>query len=185
MSTDQRVADAARAVHEGGVIAYPTEAVWGLGCDPWNRTATERLLHLKQRPMEKGLIVIAGHRDQFSAILANLPEEWVARLDESWPGPNTWLVPHQNLFPEWVTGEHPTVALRVTNHPLVQQLCAQTGPIISTSANLAGEPAARSYDEVADIFAGQTDYILNGELGGNKNPSLIRDLASGAIVRPA
>src|SRR5690606_32756593 len=118
--------------------ACPTEAVWGLGCDPWNGLAVDRLLALKQRPMKKGLILVAADISQFSELLYDLPEDWQATLKASWPGPNTWLVPHRGRLPGWITGQHASVALRVTDHPLLAELCALTGPLVSTSANPSG-----------------------------------------------
>jgi len=153
-----RVQEAAREIRAGAVIAYPTEAVWGLGCDPWNEDAVDRLLAIKGRSVDKGLILIAD---------------------------NTWLVPHQDLLPEWITGVHDTVALRVSDHPLVRDLCSLVGPLISTSANPQGRPAARTRIRVEQYFRGQVDLVLGGNLGGRKNPSLIRDLASGEVVRPS
>ena len=175
----------ARIVREGGVIAYPTEAVWGLGCDPWNEMAVDRLLALKDRPVHKGLILVADNIRQFDFLLDDLPERWVDRLASTWPGPNTWLVPHQGLLPEWISGQHDTVALRVSDHPLVRDLCALTGPLVSTSANPAGRPSARSRLRVEQYFHQQLDGVLGGALGGRRNPSLIRDLRSGDVVRPS
>lgn len=138
MASNWQIQQTARVVREGGVIAYPTEAVWGLGCDPWNEAAVDRLLALKERPMHKGLIVVADDIEQFNFLLDDLPDIWQERLAGSWPGPNTWLVPHQNRLPEWVTGEHDSVALRVSDHPLVRALCRYTGPLISTSPTRRG-----------------------------------------------
>lgn len=180
-----QVQQAAQVVRRGGVIAYPTEAVWGLGCDPWDELAVERLLALKDRPVHKGLILVAADMEQFDFLLEDLPEIWLARLAGSWPGPNTWLVPHQNRLPEWITGHHDSVALRVSAHPLVRELCALTGPLVSTSANPAGRPSARSRLRVEQYFPRQLDKVLGGALGGRKNPSLIRDLISGDVVRPS
>jgi L-threonylcarbamoyladenylate synthase len=177
----QRVAGVVRA---GGVIAYPTEAVWGVGCDPWNEDAVYRLLALKARPVEKGLILVAGRMEQFDFLLDGLPSAWLAQLRQSWPGANTWLVPHQGLLPEWISGRHDSVALRVSAHPEVAALCALTGPLVSTSANPAGRPAARSRLRVEQYFHGQLDALLGGALGGRRNPSLIRDLRTGQVVRP-
>jgi len=178
-----RIQQVARVVRAGGVIAYPTEAVWGLGCDPWDAAAVQRLLELKMRPMEKGLILVAAHIDQFDFLLDDLPERWLDRLVGTWPGPNTWLVPHRERLPEWITGQHDSVALRVSNHPLVARLCALTGPLVSTSANPAGRPAARSRLRVEQYFPGQLDAVLNGPLGGRRNPSTIRDVRSGEVIR--
>lgn len=183
MVSSWRVQQAAREVRAGAVIAYPTEAVWGLGCDPWNEDAVYRLLALKSRPVDKGLILVADDISQFDFLFEDFPEDWITRMSSTWPGPNTWLVPHQGLLPEWVTGKHDTVALRVTDHPQVRALCALVGPLISTSANPAGRPAAKSRLRVEQYFRGDLDLVLGGLLGGRRNPSVIRDLATGEVVR--
>ncbi|WP_271409927.1 L-threonylcarbamoyladenylate synthase [Pseudomonas sp. Q1-7] len=183
MVSSWRVQQVARVVREGGVIAYPTEAVWGVGCDPWNEDAVYRLLALKERPVEKGLILVADTIRQFDFLLEGLPEAWIDKLASTWPGPNTWLVPHQDLLPEWITGRHDSVALRVSDHPLVRDLCALTGPLVSTSANPAGRPAACSRLRVQQYFGDELDAVLGGALGGRRNPSVIRDLASGRVLR--
>jgi L-threonylcarbamoyladenylate synthase len=185
MVSKWRVQRVAQVVRQGGVIAYPTEAVWGLGCDPWNAEAVFRLLALKERPMEKGLILVADSIHQFDFLLADLPDAWQDRLASTWPGPNTWLVPHQDRLPEWIVGKHASVALRVSDHPLVRDLCALTGPLVSTSANPGGRPAARSRLRVEQYFPRQLDAVLDGPLGGRRNPSIIRDLLTGEVVRPA
>ncbi len=185
MVSSWRVQQTARVVRRGGVIAYPTEAVWGLGCNPWDSTAVYRLLALKQRPMSKGLILVADNIRQFDFLLADLPHVWQDQLSSTWPGPTTWLVPHQNRLPEWITGDHSSVAIRVSDHPLVRDLCALTGPLVSTSANPSGRPPALSRLRIEQYFAGQLDGVLDGRLGGRKKPSQIRDLLSGAQVRSA
>jgi len=180
-----RLGQIRRVLQSGGVIAYPTEAVWGLGCNPWQAAAVERVLWLKQRPVEKGLILIAGDMQQFDFLLWDLPRSQLAKLQLSWPGPNTWLVPHQGRLPPWVTGDHATVALRVSDHPLVRQLCAACGPLISTSANPAGRPPARSRLRVEQYFHGELDDVVPGVLGLQRNPSMIRDLQTDSVIRPA
>lgn len=185
MASHWQLLQTAQKIRHGGVIAYPTEAVWGLGCDPWNGAAVRRLLALKSRPMHKGLILVAARATQFDFLLNDLPGEWLLRLADSWPGPNTWLVPHQGRLPAWITGRHATVALRVSDHPLVRELCQHTGPLVSTSANPAGRPAARSRLRVEQYFHGRLDAVLGGPLGGRRNPSLIRDLVTGKVIRPS
>lgn len=185
MASSWRLQQVARCLDRGGVIACPTEAVWGLGCDPWNAGAVDRLLALKQRPMAKGLILVAADISQFADLLHDLPDDWQATLGASWPGPNTWLVPHRGRLPHWITGQHASVALRVTDHPLLRQLCALSGPLVSTSANPSGRPAARSRLRVQQYFGDRLDDVLDGPLGGRRSPSTIRDLASGAVLRGA
>ncbi|MBA1203871.1 L-threonylcarbamoyladenylate synthase [Pseudomonas capeferrum] len=184
MVSSWRVQQAAREIRAGAVIAYPTEAVWGLGCDPWNEEAVDRLLAIKSRSVDKGLILIADNIRQFDFLFEDFPQDWLDRMASTWPGPNTWLVPHQDLLPEWVTGVHDTVALRVSDHPVVGELCALVGPLISTSANPQGRPAAKTRLRVEQYFRGDLDLVLGGALGGRKNPSVIRNLVTGEVVRP-
>ena len=129
--------EAATTLHRGGVIAYPTEAVWGLGCDPSNEAAVARLLALKQRPVDKGLILVAGTLEQFHGLLDwdALPTDRSEAVFASWPGPHTWIVPTSGRVPHWITGAHDGVAVRVSAHPQVVALCdAFGGPLVSTSA---------------------------------------------------
>ncbi|HEY5718044.1 MAG TPA: Sua5/YciO/YrdC/YwlC family protein [Motiliproteus sp.] len=176
---------AVRALTAGGVIAYPTEAVWGLGCDPWQRRAVERLLALKQRPMHKGLIMVAASQSQIAPLLQSLDSSERLRLDLSWPGPVTWLLPDPaDWVPAWVKGTHSSVAVRVSDHPQVAKLCsAFGGPLVSTSANVAGQEPARAAADVRQAFSRQLDYLLPGPLGGLDRPTQIRDLRSGTVLR--
>ena len=184
MTTAAEVDTAVRALREGGVIACPTEAVWGLSCDPDNDEALAQLMRLKDRDPAKGVILVAASINQFQPWLTQLPLALHAPLVASWPGPNTWLVPDNGRSHGMVRGAHSKVALRVTDHPLMQALCeAFGGPLVSTSANVAGDPPATSEDEVRAVFGDQLAAIVSGELGGNSRPSTIRDLASGYVVR--
>lgn len=185
MSQASQIAHAVAALRRGGVIAYPTEAVWGLGCDPDNDEALTRLLRLKQRDPAKGVILVAGSISQFAPWLAGLPLELHAPLAASWPGPNTWLVPDNGRSHSLVRGGHARVALRVSAHPWVAALCdAFGGPIVSTSANKASEPPAMSADQVRRVFDDELDAIVEGDLGGLERPSTIRDLVTGQLMRP-
>lgn len=174
---------AARVIQRGGVIAYPTEAVWGLGADPFHRHAVEHILYLKRRPVTKGVILVAASAEQFHFILQHLPFEQQCTLLASWPGPRTWLVPHLQLVPEWIHGQHQTVALRVSAHPVVRALCQLTGgPIVSTSANPQGLAPARFGYRARQYFGRQVEYAP-GQVDLAAKPSEIRDLASGQIMR--
>lgn len=176
---------AARLLHRGGVIAYPTEAVWGLGCNPFDPDAVDYLLSLKQRPQSKGLILIAASIDQIEPFIDHLDDLQRQRLKNSWPGPVTWLVPDNHRAPPAITGDFDTLALRVTAHPIAAALCrAFGGPIVSTSANIQGRPPARTRLEVRRYFRNALDAMTPGEIGNQANPSEIRHLVSGQIVRP-
>ena len=179
------LATACRHLRAGGVIAYPTEAVWGLGCDPDNRKAVESVLALKQRPLEKGLILVAANIEQLGPLLDELSDSQREQLEASWPGPTTWLIPDPNdHFPRWIKGCHESVAIRVSNHSLVKALCKAYGkPIVSTSANVAGEKEIRSRLILERRFGHKLDYIVPGELGAAAQTSEIRDLVSGHKLR--
>ena len=173
-------------LHAGGLIAYPTEAVYGLGCDPMNVDAVETLLLLKHRPWQKGLILIASSIEQLQPYLQPVDPKYQSKLDVSWPGPNTWLIPASEECPQWIRGNHTTVAVRVTAHPLVRELCDTFGgAIVSTSANHAGKHPARSPLKVLRDLGGEVDYCLHGGLGGDDQPTVIRDLQSGTTLRGA
>lgn len=174
---------ARRILRRGGVIAYPTEAVWGLGCDPLDRDAVAHLLGLKGRAASKGLILVAADFGQLEPLLEPLAEADRSRVFAAWPGPVTWLLPARAHLPSWLRGGHATLAVRVSDHPVVQALCrAFGGPLVSTSANRSGGRPARSALEVRRIFGEALDLIVPGELGGRERPSEIRDL-SGRVLR--
>jgi L-threonylcarbamoyladenylate synthase len=175
---------ARRVLLEGGIVAYPTEAVYGLGCDPLNARAVVRLLELKGRSWKKGLILIASHRHQLDDWIEPLGISTEQQLEQTWPGPVTWLLPARPEVPEWLRGEHTTMAVRVTAHPLAAALCdAFGGPIVSTSANLVGRRPARSILQLQREMGDQIDYLLHGEVGDQPQPTEIRDAASGRVVR--
>ncbi len=179
-----RLSAAVQALRNDGVVACPTEAVWGLSCDPDSELAVSRLLQLKGRPVAKGLILVAASASQFGFLLADLADEQKAQLEQSWPGPSTWLVPHNGRVQGWIHGDHDTIAIRVSGHPIVQALCqAWGGPLVSTSANPAGAQAARAGFQVLRYFGGELDGMLPGHVGGDARPSQIRDLASGELLR--
>lgn len=173
------------SLHQEQVIAYPTEAVFGLGCDPDSELAVNKLLALKQRPWEKGLILIADNYEQLKSYIddSQLTEEQKQAMFAMWPGPVTWVLPAKATTPKWLTGQFDTLAVRVTDHPLVKELCRQYGkPLVSTSANLSGLEPCRTTDEVVAQFKDSIP-ILDGAVGGRQNPSEIRDAKTGQLYR--
>ena len=182
--SELRLAAALAALENEGVVACPTEAVWGLSCDPDSEGAVARLLALKHRPVEKGLILVAASENQLAFLLADLPATQRDTLSASWPGPNTWLVPHRDRVQPWIHGRFPSVAVRVSAHPVVRALCDSFGgPLVSTSANPAGAQPPKAAFQVLRYFGDRLDGLLPGEVGGASGPSQIRDLASGALIR--
>jgi L-threonylcarbamoyladenylate synthase len=171
-------------VRQGGILAYPTEAVYGLGCDPFNADAVYRLLALKKRPVHKGLILIADRFERLSPLLGKLPEERLEAIKKTWPGPVTWVMPAAVDVPGWLTGAHSTLAVRVTAHPLAAALCrAVESPLVSTSANQSQRPPARTALEVLLRCESQVDFILHGATGTQRRPTQIRDAATDHILR--
>lgn len=180
-----RLSSIARVLADGAVIAYPTEGVWGLGCRPEQRAAVEHILTLKQRSWRQGLILVAADIEQFAPLIEGLPPADLRTLETHWPGPVTVLVPDlADRVPPWVKGRHETVALRVSDHPVVRDLCLAAGsPLVSTSANVSGAPAARNELAVRAAFGNRVDCYINGETGGQQGPSRIIDLRTGQQLR--
>jgi len=177
---------AAQAIAAGGIIAYPTEGVYGLGCDPANAAAVLRLLRLKRRPLDKGLILIAADLEQLLPYIAEPTAEQLQRIGSSWPGPVTWLLPARPSTPVWLTGAHDTLAVRVTRHPVAAALCrACHGALVSTSANRHRLEPARTALQVRRQFPTELDAIVHGTASHRSGPTEIRDARSGAVIRPA
>jgi len=180
------VKQAAQVLKAGGVIAYATEAIFGLGCDPHNPQALQKLLLLKRRPAAKGLILIAGDEQQVHPYLdlAQISDAMWQPVRASWPGPVTWILPANPSVSALLCGEHDSLAVRVSAHPQVQALChAFAGAVVSTSANLSEQAPAKTVDEVMAQFPGSLDLILIGKTGGADKPSEIRDALTGKIIR--
>ncbi|MFO7953381.1 L-threonylcarbamoyladenylate synthase [Thioalkalivibrio sp.] len=176
----------AQAVRDGGVIAYPTEAVFGLGCRPDAPEAIERILEIKGRPAAKGMIVVTDTLERLGDWLAPLPDAHRPAIEASWPGPTTWLLPVTAECPPLLRGDHDSLAVRVTAHPATRALCAAAdSALVSTSANRAGAEPCRNWDCAASQLGTGIDAILQAECGGRDAPSAIRDARTGAWLRGA
>ncbi|MGV6826572.1 MAG: Sua5/YciO/YrdC/YwlC family protein [bacterium] len=179
-----RIDQVARKLRLGGVIAYPTEAVYGLGCDPLNADSVMRLLALKQREVSKGLILIAADFSQLRPFVKSLPEPQMEKVLATWPGPFTWIFPAAPHAPHWITGGRDSIAVRVSAHPVVQQLCkAFGGALISTSANQSGLEPARTALQVTLQFGDSLDAIVTGPVDETANPTQIIDAMTNEQVR--
>lgn len=211
--TTDSVIQAASWLRSGQLLAYPTESVWGMGCDPFNENAVRELLSIKQRPIDKGMIVVTDSSQRIEPLLTSLSPTQRRAVIASWQiDPNksnrqaqTWLLPIDNslkvAIPTWITGNHQSVAVRVIAHPLIQQLCEQLvandnpyGFIVSTSCNLSGQPPALSLQQAQDYFLNNTDSrtqshltqqvgFLSGETLGYKLPSQINNALTGKLIR--
>ena len=176
---------AARILHLGGILAYPTEAVYGLGCDPLNEQSVQRLLAIKQRPVHKGLILIGADLAHVRPYMQAVDEASLRRVLDTWPGPATWLLPAASRVPPWITGQYDSIALRLTAHPPAAALCrAFGGAIVSTSANMSKRPPARTSLQARIRCTNQPDMILSGATGDLDSPTPIRDALTGHLVRP-
>lgn len=174
------------ALTDEKVIAYPTEGVFGVGCDPDSSEAVKNLLAVKERAVEKGLILIAASYEQLIPYIdeSQLSEEQIANVKSTWPGPVTWIMPAGEKATPWVTGQFDSIAVRVSDHPLVQMLCQAFGkPITSTSANLSGLPPCMTAQEVEDQLGDRLGAIVYGETGGRDKPTEIRDARTLAVIR--
>ncbi|UUM30661.1 L-threonylcarbamoyladenylate synthase [Vibrio japonicus] len=177
---------ALNALKNGEVIAYPTEGVFGVGCDPDNAEAIKKLLALKQRPVEKGLILIAANYEQLLPYIdeSQLTQAQLDKVHQSWPGPVTWIMPCSDKVSSWVSGQFDSIAVRVTDHPLVQKMCNEFGkPLTSTSANLTGQPPCMTTEQVEQQLGDRLVAILEGETGGRDKPSEIRDAKTSQVLR--
>lgn len=182
LSVDQAVT----SLRAGKLVAYPTESVYGLGCDPDNEAAVHSLLTVKSRSPEAGLILISDSFDRFSPYIKPVPEDLMSKAFTSWPGPVTWLFPRASSVPDWLAGKHSTIALRVSAHPVCRALCKAFGSaIVSTSANPGTFAPALTAAQVNDYFADRIDGVVEGALGDASGPSEIRDLVGDTVVRAA
>ncbi|MBC7989215.1 MAG: Sua5/YciO/YrdC/YwlC family protein [Luteimonas sp.] len=181
------VVEAAALLRRGGVVAYPTEAVWGLGCDPSDEAAVSRLLALKQRAVDKGLILVAASMPQLDGLVdwRVLPEVRREAVFATWPGPHTWIVPATVRVPRWITGVHDrNVAVRISAHAVVAALCEAFGaPLVSTSANRAGMPPPYDVSAIDATLRAGLDGLVEGDTGHLLQPTPIRDARSGDVLR--
>lgn len=203
MISEMKTTDPTTASHwlkKGKLLAYPTESVWGIGCDAFNEDAVKQVLTIKNRPIDKGMIVVTDSMDRLAPLLDELTNEQKQTLANSWESANnnpqseqatTWLLPiAKNItIPTWITGKHNSLAVRVIAHPLIKQLCGNMvsadnpfGFVISTSCNPAGDSPAKNYDDALAYFGNNIGYLQGDTLGYNK-PSQIMDIMSGQVIR--
>lgn len=171
------------AVSRGAVFGYPTDTIWGFGCHPLIANSVSRILQIKNRSPDKGLILLSSRLEYCAAYLsADMEQLKPIRLPST--RPTSWLVPASSFCPPWIRGNFPTVAIRITDHPLLQILCDRLeAPIVSTSANRAGKATVRNSLQLRKQFGDELDFIVTGFAPGSGRPSEIKSLSSGIIVR--
>jgi L-threonylcarbamoyladenylate synthase len=179
----RKIKRSVKILRDGGIIAYPTEGVFGLGCDPFNETAVLRLLKIKRRKIDKGLILIAANWQQVKNLVKiNLNKCCVIKKENK--NPITWVFPATKKVPHWISGRFNSIAIRVTKHPVAKKLCQKFGgPIVSTSANLAGKAPAKNFKQIEKQFVAMIDFVVPGKVGNLKKPTQIRDAVSNRLIR--
>lgn len=184
LSSGNDLAAAVKCLEAGGIIAYPTEGVFGLGCDPFDVEAVQRIIVLKGRTSHQGFILLVHDWEQVDRLAAPLSEEVKQQMQATWPGHHTWLLPKSDHVPRWLTGQYDTIACRMPAFSHLRALLsAYGGPIVSTSANLHGQPPCMSEDSVAATFQDGIDYLLSGPLGGASGVSKIQSALTGEFIR--
>ena len=167
----------------GEVIGYPTEAVYGIGCDPWNQSSVEKIAKIKGRESSKTFLMVASSIDQLTDLIdiSTLSRQ----VTSSWPGHTTWLITAKENVPYWLQDEQTNkVGIRISNHPLVRKLCNEFGkPIISTSANLSGKEEIKNQQEFMKTFSSDINYLVDGDLGDYDKASVIIDMETNKKIR--
>lgn len=184
MAGSQNIRHAVRVLRAGGIIAYPTEGVFGLGCLPENHSAVSEILAIKGRDQSRGLVLIVSDPEQVFEWI-DLPHKELD-LKSTSERPVSWIIPASENAPVWISGDHDSVAVRLATHPVANALCTKAdSAIVSTSANITGHAPARNSLLLRRQFDALVDYIVPGECGPARGPSEIRDYLTGEIVRPA
>lgn len=178
--------DLLNQLRQNKVIIYPTESVFGLGCDPDSKVAISNLLHIKRRSWKKGLILVAANYKQLLKYINDiyLNDNQKSHVFSTWPGPVTWVFPARLNTPFWLTGQFSSIAVRVSHFEPIKRLCLSFGkPLVSTSANLTGYPPARTITEVYKQLGLYNMSVMNECVLGLSRPSEIRDAMTGRIIR--
>ncbi|MBT4482344.1 MAG: threonylcarbamoyl-AMP synthase [Candidatus Latescibacteria bacterium] len=174
------IEEAVNVLKNGGIVVYPTETVYGIGCDPFNRIAYERVQHLKGRNNNKQMLLLACSLSQvehFTGRLADIPRRLA---HEFWPGPLTMVIKPRNEMPVYLYGDSGGVAFRITSHPIAAALSRNFGcPITSTSANMTGKPTVGTYEEALNMFGKDVSIVIKNHIPLNGTPSTVIDLTSG------
>lgn len=175
------IAAAVDAIRAGQVILYPTETVYGIGADPFNPDAIDRVFVCKGRPRELPLILIASDMEQVESVVSSLSPAALRYASDFWPGPLSLLLPKSARIPGIVTAGRSKLCIRIPSHEIARRICEGVGhPIVSTSANASGESPARSVGEVAHL---DIAVALDGGKLPEAAPSTVFDPDSETIVR--
>ena len=172
--------DASEIIKNGGNAIYPTEGIYGIGCDPFNKSSVEKIFDIKGRDLTKNFIILASNIKYLKRIIDNNLFKNKALIDGSF---TTWVVPTNKDCPLWLS-TNKSIAIRITNHPVVDELCENIGgPVISTSANCSNQKYTDNITAIENIFDGKIDCIVKGQLGNEKKSSMIKDILTDKILR--
>jgi L-threonylcarbamoyladenylate synthase len=172
--------DASEIIKNGGNAIYPTEGIYGIGCDPFNKSSVENIFDIKGRDLTKNFIILASNIKYLKRIIDNNLFKNKALIDGSF---TTWVVPTNKDCPLWLS-TNKSIAIRITNHPVVDELCENIGgPVISTSANCSNQKYTDNITAIENIFDGKIDCIVKGQLGNEKKSSMIKDILTNKILR--
>ena len=170
-------------IKKGEIIAYPTEAVYGIGCDPWNQKSVEKIYKIKKRVSNKPFILVASDINHLNNLIniGSLTDDVLS----SWPGHVTWLIPALSEAPQWlIDGSTGLIAIRISNHKIIKQICSIFGkPIISTSANMSSEKPFISKEDMTKNFSSSVPLLVEGEIGSYPNTSIIKNMLTGEKIR--
>ena len=174
-----------KAIMQGAVVAYPSDTIWGFGCHPLHITAVNRILQVKNRSADKGLILLSSSLEYCLPYIAkHLSDVQLDRLKQDYERPTTWLTPAAEDCPVWLRGRYTTIAIRITQHPLIQSICTQIqAPLVSTSANRQGRPPVRNALQAQRQFSRHMDFIVHGYEAGTQQASRIQSLLTGCTIR--
>lgn len=170
------------ALHDESVVLYPTEAVWGLGCDPFSEKAVQHLLALKGRSVHRGLILLVSDWEQVNFLVDSQADIDWRPIRASWPGPVTWVFPVSSQVPGWLQHANGTIALRMPSYVLLQTLLRDWGhPLVSTSANKSDQSPCQTREEAESVFPGL--FCHAGVCEGKASVSAIFDSITGRSYR--
>ena len=175
--------NAIKLLSDGGVIGYPTEAVFGLGCDPWNEKAVVKISNIKNRNSKKPFLLVASSINQLTNLVdINIITE---KAKSTWPGHTTWLIPAKKDVPCWLTDKDTgLIGIRISDHPVINRICDKLqSPIISTSANISGDKNIKDQKVFISEFQNKVDYLIEGNIGNYCNPSIIINMITNESIR--
>ncbi len=180
MITHKSASEAISILKNGGLIIYPTEGVYGLGCDALNEKSVKEVFKIKFRSHEKSFITICSDISQLDGLIHSdyMTDKKITKFDFT-----TWIIPIDDSCPCWLSKDD-NIAVRISNHPVVKDLCNGLGkPLISTSANISNQEYENNLNHISKLFDKKVECIVEGKLGGKNTPSKIIDIVTGSVLR--